>query len=103
MGLNDVGIINLDSDFAKKIGFTSDKFAGYLWKKGNRIIISTIFSIEEGKGNLKSLFAEIESFGFKVIVPTPLPLMESILRRWGFICRVKKDRKFGSVELWEKN
>ena len=46
------GIIELNSPFAQEIGFLSDKFGGWLWKKDNTIIISFIESKLEGQGKL---------------------------------------------------
>jgi hypothetical protein len=43
----------LDSPFAKKIGFTSNKFDGYLWCEKNTIIISVIISHCQSKGNFR--------------------------------------------------
>lgn len=72
------GIIKIDSYRGKKFGFESDKFGGYLWKDGDKIIISTIESFYSGKRHLKQLFDNIESKGFKIIVPTPSTRMEKI-------------------------
>ena len=36
------GIIELDSDFAKGLGFTSDKFEGYLWGYPSEIIFQSL-------------------------------------------------------------
>jgi hypothetical protein len=43
------GMIVLDSDFGKEIGFTSGKFyeMSYLWLDEDRVIVSVIFSKEE--------------------------------------------------------
>lgn len=70
--------ITPSSKFGNKIGFTSDKFDGYLTKDGNRIWISFIMSLQEGKGNLKNLFDNIEKQGFDIIVPTAFPRMKKI-------------------------
>jgi len=82
VGLN--AIIELDSEFGREIGFTSDKFEGYLWLDEDRIVISAIESKHEGRGNLSELFERIWSMGFKVAVPTPMAKMEFILRKKGF-------------------
>lgn len=78
------GMVELDSPFGSQIGFTSDKFEGYLWVKDGEVTISSIESLEPGKGNLSQLFARIEAAGFRVAVPNPLPKMEAILRHKGF-------------------
>jgi len=73
------GIIELDSDRAKPFGFTSDKFYGYLWKKGNYIVISFIASLYPRSGDFANLCKTIESKGFGIKVPTPFPRMKDIL------------------------
>lgn len=97
------GMIKLDSDFAKDIGFTSNLFDGWLWKTGQRITISFIESKIEGKGNLSKLFNNIESLGYKVAVPTPFRRMQSILEKKGFVPHIEECKEMGDcVEIWEK-
>lgn len=80
------GIIELDTPFAKELGFTSDKFSGWLSKRGDYIYISLIESLNPRKGNLSKLFDRIQERGYGIKVPTPFPLMERILRkRGGFV------------------
>ena len=75
------GIILLDSKRAKKFGFTSNRYySGWLWKKGDYIIISFI----ESKGYLLNLFNSILKAGYKIKVPTPLGKMQRILELKGF-------------------
>jgi hypothetical protein len=101
------GMIELDSDFGKEIGFTSDKFTGgfmggsYLWRNGDRIIISFIESKNEGKGDLSRLFNSIEALGLRVAVPTPMLRMRAILKRKGFKPHGEYS-EMGTVEMWEK-
>ena len=81
------GIIIVDTDRAKEFGFTSDKFykaVSYLFKEKNRILISAIVSVQEGKGYFKELVKNIVDKGYQVAVPTPLPKMEAILRGWNW-------------------
>lgn len=98
------GVIDLDTPFAREIGFTSDKFSGYLYKRGKDIWISLIESLREGEGNLSALFRVILEKGFKLKVPTPFSKMEGILRNHGF----KKTRVFSKafedmVDVWGKD
>ena len=91
------GIIELDSEFGKKIGFTSDKFNGYLWKEGNEITISFIISKDEGQGNFSNLIRGIAEKGYAIAVPTPLGTMTTILSKLGF----KRDEQFeDEMEIW---
>jgi len=78
------GIIELDSELGKRLGFTSDKFDGYLWKIGNYIYISFIESKNKGKGNFSRFLQEIIKAGFGIKVPTPMGRMPLILAHKGF-------------------
>ena len=77
-------IINLDSKKAKEFGFTSDKFDGYLWDKGDCIWISLIISLQEGRGNVRKLIGAIAESGYIVKVPVPFARMQNICERMGF-------------------
>ena len=96
----DDGIIEVGSDRAAAFGFTPELYDGWLWKTGDRIMVSAIFSKQEGKGNLSRLFDAIEAAGFQVAVPTPLGKMESILRQKGFVSHVENDHEMGPVDVW---
>ena len=97
-------IIDLDTPLANELGFTSDKFDGYLWKSGNYVVISFIISLQEGQGHLSNLFKTIESKGFGIKVPTPFARMKAIIMEKGF----KKTEEWFEeadcpVEIWVKN
>jgi len=95
--------INLDSAFAKAIGFTSDKFAppSYLWKSGKTVYISLIGSVAQGRGDFSRLLANLQEHGFKVKVPTPSNRMRSILEKKGFTRTVEVVRGEG-CDVWVK-
>ena len=95
-------IIELDTEFAKEIGFTSDKFEGFLWKVEKYIYISCIKSIRPKQGNLSSLFNAIREKGFGIEVPSPFPLMEFICEQKGFKKTVEYNdiHNVGNVEMW---
>ena len=80
------GIINIDSDSAKQLGFTSDKFspASYLWRRGNTITIS--FIIARKKGMFCQLMKTIQENGFDFEIPTPSNRMREIgiKQKWNF-------------------
>jgi len=78
------GIIELDSEFAIELGFTSDKFFGYLWRHPTEIYISHIESLQQGQGNLSKLFDAIWRRGYTIKVPTPFARMQAILEHKGF-------------------
>jgi hypothetical protein len=94
------GIIQIDTDRAKMFGFTSDKFSSdsYLWKNSNYITISFIVSLK--KGNFKKLINEIINHNFGIKIPTPLPMMERIVRKCGYKQIFESDKMFGKVEIW---
>jgi len=81
-----IGKIDLDSPVGKELGFTSDKFDGWLWftpdKQG--IYISFIVSKQPGQGNLLELLKAILESGRRILVPTPSGRMRNILRRQKF-------------------
>jgi len=100
------GIIELDSPFARQLGFTGDKFDGYLWKEGNYIYISAVISKKPKKGNLKRLFRRIQELGYGIKVPTPLGVMRVIVKKYGFKRTVEffriANRIEEPVEVWVK-
>ncbi len=82
--MND-GKILLDTLFAKKIGFTSDKFKdSWLWKVNNYIYLSMIWSKKERQGYTTNLIDNIIKEGYGVKVPTPFTKMVSICVSRGF-------------------
>lgn len=72
-----------DSEAGKLLGFTADKFQGWLWRQDQYIVISFILSIQEGKGHLKKLFDQINECGFKIQVPVPSERMKAICAKRG--------------------
>ena len=76
------GIINLDTDRAKVLGFTSDKYEGYLWKQGDAVMVS--FIVSKQRGNFRELVRHIHALGLTVKVPTPLGRMQEILLKNGY-------------------
>ena len=96
------GQIDPDSEAGKLIGFTADKFEGWLWKSGDRVMISMIISLQPGKGNLSALFAAIEALGLRVAVPAPFAHMREILRRKGFKKSHENGGELWPCEVWER-
>jgi hypothetical protein len=98
------GIIEVDSEFAKKIGFISKRFisCSHLWGEGNRIIIQTIECTDRRRGYLRDLFRAIWDLGAEIAVRTPLNTMEQILLHYGFHKTIVPDPKYGKSELWVK-
>lgn len=95
------GIIILDGKFATEIGFTCDKFEGYLWKVGDYIYISLIKSLNPGHRDLSTLFNSILKKGYGIKVPTPFPRMESICKRKGFKLTTEPHKEYNeTVDVW---
>ena len=95
----DEGIINIDTEPAKQLGFTSDRFDphSYLWHIGNTIIISVI--IAKQKGMFRRLIEAILQRGFDFEIPTPSNRMREIgvKQKWN-LCQ-KPDEMFGEIEF----
>ena len=98
------GLIELDSDFAKRVGFISSRFisCSYLWGEGNRVIINTIECTDRRRGYLRDLFKAIWNLGGEIAVRTPLGTMEQILMHYGFKKTIVVDPIYGKSELWVK-
>lgn len=93
------GMIELDSESGKLLGFTSEQFQhSYLWRKGNEIYISLIEVKKPNNGTFKSLIKCIEELGFQVAVPNPLGQMIFILEKWNFTPIFEQ----GGSEVWRK-
>lgn len=96
------GMITVDSEFGKEIGFTSDNFERgcHLWKIDNNIFISIIEAKYQGRGVFSALVKKIESLKFSVLVPTPLAQMEKILKRWGWGPKFRTNGRDGECISW---
>ena len=84
---NDVanGCLPIGSDFCKKVGFTNDKFNGYLWKEENVITLSLVYSIYEGKGNFLNVLTNIKKLGYDMKAYDCSQRMYAILTKFGFV------------------
>jgi len=76
------GIIELDTKRGNLLGFTSDRFDGYLWKSGDAVLVS--FIVSKKRGNFRELVRRIHALGLAVKVPTPLGRMQDILIKNGY-------------------
>lgn len=89
------GMVAVDSEFAKSIGFTSDKFDGYGWIKGRDYWVSVIMSRQPSKGHLRAMIQALLDKGYTVKVPTPFARMHAILTRLGFKETWERDEDLG--------
>lgn len=92
------GIIDLHTDRGRELGFTSDRFEGYLWKKGESITIS--FIVSKQRGNFRELVRVIHGRGWAVSIPTPLGRMLQIVAKEGYRLEVIDDDELGPVDIW---
>ncbi len=95
------GIVKLGTNRAKRLGLVCENFEydSYLWVRGRDVIFSFIFS--KAKGNLSKLVRRVQSKGFRVLIPTPVGSMPSILKHWGATLHLEIDEDLGEqVEMW---
>ena len=78
------GIIEVDSDFGRAIGFTSDKFhkGSYLFWKDGELWISAVVS--KVKGAFREMMKKVEALGLDFCIPTPFPRMMEIGAKQGW-------------------
>jgi hypothetical protein len=97
------GLIETGSEAADLLGFTADKFHGWLWKAGDAIYISLVVSLKPGQRHFSNLVDNILAQGYTVKVPNPLGKMRDILLRKGFSQSVESDDTTGGAyEVWYK-
>jgi hypothetical protein len=89
------GVIHLDDESAKLIGFTSDKFSdySYLWNTGRSIYISIIGTTKKGNGDFRKLVQNILRYGYDVRIPTPLGKMLYLVQKNGYV----------KTKAWDEN
>jgi len=98
---SNAGIIEMDSDRGRQLGFTSERFShgSYLWDSPGRVTVSFVAS--RARGNFMSLVGAILAEGKEVAVPTPLPAMERIVRQNGYVQTFEHEPEMGEqVEVW---
>lgn len=77
------------SDEGREIGFTSNKFSGYLWNnEDGTIIISLIISHHEGRGNVRRLLDILSSKFHTIVIPVASARMKYIANKYGFVNKV---------------
>ncbi len=94
------GMIEIDSERGKQLGFTSDRFTldSYLWEEPDRIMVSLIQSRKPG--SFKALVAAILADGKCVAVPTPLGDMQRIVEKNGYVHTVEDAGEMGPCHIW---
>jgi hypothetical protein len=87
--MSEIDAINpvfVGTKLANELGFTPDKFFGYLWlSEGNVITISLIESVHEGQGNTRKLLDTLKERYDAVIVPVVVSArFDKVLKASGF-------------------
>lgn len=81
------GVVDPGDEVAQVLGFLPELFSGYLFVDNikRRIYISFIESKLQRQGNFKALCRNIQKARYRVAVPSPLPLMLLIVKKWGYV------------------
>ena len=85
------------------LGFSADLFSGWLeMERGNRLILHYIISRQRNEGNTQALIRSWLDNGYEVSVVMPRPVMQHILRKFGFVPsrRYFPDQYEDPVEVW---
>ena len=86
-----------------ELGFIADLFSGWLEiYTGNRLYLHYIISRHRGEGNVQALIRGWLDRGFDVRVVMPRPIMQHILRKFGFAPSLEyiPDQYEDKVEVW---
>lgn len=94
-------MILLDTEFAKSIGFTSDKFTewSYLYYHGDILWISLIATVKPRNGDFRAMMENIIKEGYTFRIPTPLGRMSKICIKQGWRLSHDKDCAFYTNEV----
>ena len=95
-------VVEPDDPFALEVGFTSDRFSGYISKVDNTVYISAIMSLQPGNGNFSKLIHTLLSKGYTVKIPNPFPNMQAIAAHLEFEQSYEYGEPFGMCEVWVK-
>jgi hypothetical protein len=85
------------------LGFSQDLFSGWLeLSDGNRLYLHYIISREKNAGNTQDLIRSWLCGGYDVRVVMPRPIMQHILKKFGFVAGVEyfPDQYEDNVEVW---
>jgi len=96
-------VVEPGDPFGIEIGFTTDRFSGYLSRVGDVVWISAIFSLQPGKGNFSRLVNECLRRGYMVKIPNPFPHMQRIAAHLRFMQTYEDDSYYGLSEVWVKD
>lgn len=86
-------------------GFDAASFTGWIFidEQQKELVFSMVISKVKRKGNFKRCVVNALERGYRVVVPTPMPLMEHIVKKWGFKKVDEFDPVMGRVETYQKS
>ncbi len=83
-GADPDGCAPAGSERAQALGFTAERFQGYVWLSGTTCWLSLVVSLQPNQGHLSELISQLASRGYEIRVPNPTPDMQARLARKGF-------------------
>ena len=94
------GVINIDTEPARLLEFTSDKFnpASYLWKTGDTTIVIS-FIMAKTKGAFCQLIKNIIAEGFYFEIPTPSSRMREIGEKQSWHYCQREHEELGPIDI----
>ena len=96
-------LIAIDSPYAQALGFTSDKFIGYLDERPINVMnIPLIESRQRFNGDLSRFLDVLSGYGYTVRVVNPSVTMRSVLRAKGFVRMWSDDPVYFGQDIMEK-
>lgn len=97
------GLIEIDSDVGKQIGFTSDNFysGSYMVKAQGYLWVNCIMA--RRRGRFAPMMQTIEKLGLAIKIPTPFRRMREIVEKNGYRQTFEYDDVLGEVEVWVKD
>ncbi len=83
-GADPEGCCPAGSERAQALGFTTERFQGYIWLSGSTCWLSLVVSLQPGQGHLSELIRGLLERGYEVRVPNPTEDMVARLIRMDF-------------------
>ena len=81
----------------RKYGWVPQRFKGYLSIVDQTVWISSVLSLNPGKGNLSKLVRALHRSGYQIKVPGPFPRMIEICKHLGFTNRPEEFPEMGEM------
>ena len=86
--------------YANYLGFSANRFKGYLWDDGSGAIIINLITVKQpGQGHFSKLIKDIEKAGKTVAIPSPFGEMQTVLLHRGFAGAIDPE---SGVKVWTR-